>query len=290
MKPNMREPNPEVNSPKESLLDDLLIMVGALVFFLAIIYFGFNFMLGAILERLQPEHERRIFETFVKALPQAENEQQRIRVQQVIDGLTAHWEDAPLAYQSFLLNESSPNAFAFPGGYIGVTTGLLDMAETENELAFVLAHELGHFKHRHHIQGLSQGLSWMIVQAFFQMATGGTVSQNMVFDFFEMFSLRKNQREHETEADEFGLELLAKRYGHTRGAIHFFQKIKGQSAENLKLFEKFTSSHPLPEERIEQLQTWADDKKQNSAKLLPWPPAEKAVVPLNDAGPQPISP
>ena len=290
MKPNMREPNPEVNSPKESLLDDLLIMVGALVFFLAIIYFGFNFMLGAILERLQPEHERRIFETFVKALPQAENEQQRIRVQQVIDGLTEHWEDAPLAYQSFLLNESSPNAFAFPGGYIGVTTGLLEMAETENELAFVLAHELGHFKHRHHIQGLSQGLSWMIVQAFFQMATGGTVSQNMVFDFFEMFSLRKNQREHETEADEFGLELLAKRYGHTRGAIHFFQKIKGQSPENLKLFEKFTSSHPLPEERIEQLQKWADDKKQNSAKLLPWPPAEKAVVPSNDAGPQTISP
>ena len=284
MKPKMRSPDPEVNSPKESLLDDLLIMVAALAFFLGVIYFGFNFMIGAILERLQPEHERRIFEPLVKALPQAQDEQQRIRVQQVIDGLTEQWEEAPLAYKSFLLDESSPNAFAFPGGYIGVTIGLLDMAETENELAFVLAHELGHFKHRHHIQGLSQGLSWMIVQAFFQMATGGTISQTMVFDFFEMFSLRKNQREHETEADEFGLDLVAKKYGHTRGAIHFFQKMKDQSPENLKLFEKFASSHPLPEERIEQLQKWSDEKSQNSAKLIPWQLASEAET--FDAGPQ----
>ena len=91
------------------------------------------------------------------------------------------------------------------------------------------------------------------------------------FLIFEMFSLRKNQRAHETQADEFGLGLVAKRYGHTRGSIHFFQKMKDQSPENLKLFEKFASSHPLPEERIEQLQKWADEKSQNGTPLIPWP-------------------
>ena len=186
MKPKMREPNPEVNSPKESLLDDFLILGGALVVFLAVMYFGFSFMIGAILERLQPEHERRIFQTFVQVVPQVEDKKQQLRVQDVIDGLTAQWAEAPLAYQSFILDDAAPNAFAFPGGYIGVTTGLLDPVDSENELAFVLAHELGHFKHRHHIQGLSQNLSWVIVQAFFQMATGGSVSQTMVFEFFEM--------------------------------------------------------------------------------------------------------
>ena len=181
MKPKMREPNPEVNSPKESLLDDFLILGGALVVFLAVMYFGFSFMIGAILERLQPEHERRIFQTFVQVVPQVEDKKQRFRVQAVIDGLTAQWEEAPLAYQSFILDDAAPNAFAFPGGYIGVTTGLLDLVESENELAFVLAHDRPFQTPTPHSRFVAKPL--LDDRAPFQMATGGSVSQTMVFDF-----------------------------------------------------------------------------------------------------------
>ena len=272
MKPKMRTPNHDVNSPKESLLDDFLLLSGALLVFLAILYFGFSWGLEYALTKLTPQQERKAFEKVALLMSEYEGSKEKtpdaMRVQNLIDGLVAHWPDAQIPYASFILPESSPNAFAFPGGYIGVTQGLLDATETENELAFVLAHELGHFKYQHHLQGLSRAVSWAILQMTFSVGTGNNISQAAAFGFFELFSVRKHQRDQEREADAFGLDLVAKKYGHTRGAIHFFQKMKDQSPENLKLFEKFASSHPLPEERIEQLQKWSDEKTQNSAKLI----------------------
>ena len=286
----MKMPDPDVNSPKESLLDDFLILGGALLVLLTISYFGFNLGLEFLLKKLTPQQERKAFEKIVLLMEKAEGPQKETptthKAQTLLNDLVKQWPEAQIPYEVFVLPEMGPNAFAFPGGYIGVTQGLLDATETENELAFVLAHELGHFKHQHHLQGLSRAVSWAVLQMAFTVGTGSNISQTAAFNFFELFSIREHQRDQEREADAFGLDLVAKNYGHTRGAVHFFQKMKDQSPENLKLFEKFASSHPLPEERIEQLQKWSDEKSQNSAKLIPW----KAKVDLKpvavDAGPQ----
>lgn len=291
MKSQMRMPDPEVNSPKESLLDDFLMLGGALLIFVAILYFGFSFGFEFLLKKLTPPQERRAFEKIVLLMEKQDGDKKKtedeIKVQTLIDDLVKQWPDAEIPYASFVWDEATPNAFAFPGGYIGVTQGLIDATETENELAFVLAHELGHFKHRHHLQGLSRAVSWAVLQMAFTVGTGSNISQTAAFNFFELFSIREHQRDQEREADAFGLDLVAKKYGHTRGAIHFFQKMKDQSPENLKLFEKFASSHPLPEERIEQLQKWSDEKSQNSAKLIPWQAREEVNPVSVDAGPNP---
>ena len=233
----------------------------------------------SLLNQLSPQQERKVFEKMFGTfrLAQKVSPQDTQNLQGLVNDLVAHWPDAPFDIEVFVLEDKSPNAFAFPGGYIGVTQGLLDGVETENELAFVLGHELGHFKERHHVQGLSRAMSWTLVQMMFRVAIGTTISQDFMFHFFETFSLRRHQQEQESTADQFGIDLVNKKYGHTRGADHFFHKIKDDQQRKIKIFEKFLSSHPLHEDRIIALEKLIRQKyhpAQNDNPLIPWPHEE----------------
>ena len=75
-------------------------------------------------------------------------------LQTLLDRVALHWPESPYAFHAVVWEASQPNAFALPGGWVAVTTGLLEGAGSENELAFVLGHELGHF--RGHVRPLDQ--------------------------------------------------------------------------------------------------------------------------------------
>ena len=79
------------------------------------------------------------------------------QVERLLERLVLHWEDAPYDFEIVVISEEVPNAFAIPGGLIVVTTGLISGVESENELAFVLGHELGHFRNRDHLRSLGRG-------------------------------------------------------------------------------------------------------------------------------------
>jgi Zn-dependent protease with chaperone function len=142
------------------------------------------------------------------------------------------------------------NAFANPNGTIEVHAGLLKRLQAEQELAFVLAHEMGHYANRDHLRLLGRrGLLLILSSTIF----GSDRSINNLFtNGFNLAESRYSQTQ-ESKADAFALKLLAKTYGNTDAASSALQKILDHS-ENEAL--NFLSTHPHPKTRL------ADLKKQ----------------------------
>lgn len=139
-----------------------------------------------------------------------------------------------------------PNAFILPGGKIFLTSGFLEQTESENELSFVLCHELGHFYHRHTIKGLVT----QFLAGLFHLVIGGSNSSAGLTGLTQIFVHSTFSRDQESQADEFALSCLNSKYKHVNGYSHFFEKIKKLE---LGLNDKYFSSHPATEDRIENL-------------------------------------
>ena len=169
------------------------------------------------------------------------------RLKKLVDSLPA---DSPLHqydFHVFLDDSDSVNAVALPGSNIVVYRGLLDKVKSENELAMVLAHELGHFAHRDHLRSLGRGLGLTLLTT---MIFGqDSAASNLVAKALLTFQT-KYSREQETAADQFGVDLLARRYGHAGGATDFFIRINKDAGEKLPYL---LASHPHPQDRIDAL-------------------------------------
>ncbi len=119
-----------------------------------------------------------------------------------------------VAYQFRVADQSDPNAFALPGGYIYVTRGLLALSNSEDELAGVVGHEIGHVAARHSVQKISKQGPFALV---FGIASGltGLVSPLVgnliggIGDFTQSIIFSPYSRSQETQADRIGQEMAA---------------------------------------------------------------------------------
>jgi predicted Zn-dependent protease len=148
-----------------------------------------------------------------------------------------------------LVKNEEVNALALPGGHIVVFSALVKQAESENELAMVLAHELGHFAHRDHLKRLGRGLG-LTVAAMLVFGEDSAISRLMSNLFLVTES--SYSRQQEADADRFGLELLVNSYGHAGGAIDFFARVGKKAGRRAPYL---LASHPHPDDRIEELQS-----------------------------------
>ena len=177
-------------------------------------------------------------------------------VQLLVNRLAGHWEENPYAISISILDQPAPNAFAYPGGRIVITSGLLDSVTSESEMAFVLGHEIGHFNHRDHLRGLGRGLAIAFaLSALSQSGAGGVV--DLLTGATGMTS-RHFDRQQETAADEIGLELVWLEYGHVSGATDFFDHLSHSSGKIEKQFQSYLATHPVHSDRIEALRRLAD--------------------------------
>jgi Zn-dependent protease with chaperone function len=176
-------------------------------------------------------------------------------VSALLDRIALHWSDNPYTFHVVLLDDDVPNAMAFPGGAIVVTRGLLDRVTSENELAFVLGHELGHFRNRDHLRGLGRGLAFgLVMMALGSTGVGGTWELASVAG---QLAAREFDRDQETAADAFGLALVAEEYGHVSGSVDFFEHMPEPGGEVAKKLASYLATHPLNAERIAALQATA---------------------------------
>lgn len=155
-----------------------------------------------------------------------------------------------------LADPKTINAFALPGGQVFITKALYDRLETEDQLAGVLAHEIGHVIGRHgaeHIakQQLTQGLTGAAVLATYDpqnpRSRGAAVVAMMVGQLVNM----KYGRNDELESDSFGVEYLAQA-GYDPNAMIRVMEILAEASQGGAPPE-FFSTHPNPENRIEQI-------------------------------------
>ncbi len=146
-----------------------------------------------------------------------------------------------------VLPTSVPNAFALPGGKVFVLKGLLDKAENPDELAGILAHELGHLKHHDNMRGLiyNGGTSFLIGLLFGDVTGSSAVifaSRNVVEASYS--------REAETGADTFAIELMHALGRSPKPAAELMFRITGKEGGSA-----FTilASHPLTEDRLARM-------------------------------------
>ena len=148
--------------------------------------------------------------------------------------------DSRYKFQFFVTDDVSVNAFAMPGGYVVMHTGLLQLAATPEEVAGVLAHEVQHVEQRHSLRGIAQSLG---MTAAIGLLLGDISSIALLGG--ELLQL-KFSRDHETEADREGLKVLVAAKINPAGMRDFFGKMAAQS----KLDLGFLSTHPASDERM----------------------------------------
>jgi predicted Zn-dependent protease len=157
-----------------------------------------------------------------------------------------------------IIRDRSINAFAVPGGVIGVNVGLLLNAETEAELASVLAHELGHLSQRHFARQLAESKQnqWVYLAGFLSTialaAAGdgqGAVALGMSTQAAMIDKRLSYSRQYEQEADRIGLQTLAGAGMDPNAMPTFFQRMERQS-RMAGAVPEFLLTHPLTGSRI----------------------------------------
>ena len=162
-----------------------------------------------------------------------------------------------LPYEFVIVNDSSVNAWALPGGKIGINRGLLMMMENEAELAAVLAHEVAHAAARHGHQRanrafLSEGL-WALANAGLQVAgvESGGEFVGVARQAASVFGLTYS-RDAEREADFYGTEFMARAGYNPAAAVSLQQKFVAMSGGGQVPY--FLRSHPTSQERVDNNQ------------------------------------
>lgn len=157
------------------------------------------------------------------------------------------------------------NGGATLDGNILIFQGLLDAVKSENELAFVLAHEIAHIKQRHPIKSLSSGLLISIALSIITGSVDSSVSGALVS--VSMLTSLKFSRTQESHADEIALHALHAYYGHVHGSHDFFMHMKAM--EILPDLLKFTNTHPGTDKRIAHIQTLLQQRHYDNAHTNP---------------------
>jgi predicted Zn-dependent protease len=166
-------------------------------------------------------------------------------------------------FEFFLVRDGSINAFALPGGYVGVHSGLMLAAQSESELASVLAHEISHVTQRHIARQIAGTENSNIIASVAMLAaliiaarTNSQAGQAAVATTQGLAI--QNQldytREHEREADRIGLQVLQKSGFDTRGMANFFDRLQKSTRFQEGNAPSYLRTHPLNSERIADVQ------------------------------------
>lgn len=180
-------------------------------------------------------------------------------VQCIADAITKHVPKSVFngKWELVVFDEPQINAFALPGGKIGVYAGLLEVAENQHQLAAVIGHEVGHVIAEHGNERMSSSsLIGIGMEATNQLLkTKQVASSNMIMAGLGLglqvgFQLPFG-RTHETEADLIGLDLMARAGFQPEQSMKLWQNM--DKASGGKRQPEFLSTHPLPTTRIDTL-------------------------------------
>lgn len=160
-------------------------------------------------------------------------------------------------WEVVVFEDDQVNAFALPGGKIGVYTGLLQVAKNQHQIAAVVGHEIGHVIARHGNERMSNGALFGFGQHYVgQVLAANEVAQTPAIMQILGVSLQVGSlaysRVHESEADEIGLTLMAKAGFVPKESVELWRNMAALSSGSNQ--PEFLSTHPAPSTRIENLQ------------------------------------
>lgn len=167
-----------------------------------------------------------------------------------------------IPYHFYVIDDPSVNAFALPGGYIYVNAGLLNIAQTEDELSAAMAHEVGHVVARHGLKNVKKAqrtaLIFGILGIGAEIATGGSGGGRAARAASELLAaglITKNSRDYEREADYLGLYNMRDAGFNPHGMVGMFQRLERAGSSKQSSIGGIFASHPNAGERIRNTQT-----------------------------------
>ena len=180
-------------------------------------------------------------------------------------------------YTFFILRDSGINAFAAPGGFIGINAGLILATESEDELASVIAHEIAHVQQRHAARAMEASKNVNIGTAAALIAAiliGGSDSQMGEAAIYAGLAGSSQYqinftRENEYEADRIGIDILAKAGFEPEGMVGFFEILQDILGQDPSTQIEYLRTHPISTTRIAEAKDRAQRLKRRGNNRLP---------------------
>ncbi|WP_421736446.1 M48 family metallopeptidase [Caulobacter sp.] len=162
-----------------------------------------------------------------------------------------------------VLLDEAPNAFVLPGGHVGVTVGLLDLVDNDDQLAAVIGHEAGHVVAQHAAERYSQTMTSKILLGVAGAAAGtstdfGRGLKSYGDDASQYLFLLPFSRQHELEADRLGVDYMQRAGYQPRESVVLWRKMQAQGGGAGK--PEIASTHPSDASRIAALQAYISSK------------------------------
>lgn len=211
---------------------------------------------------ISPIEEQELGAAFFRSLHSRINISQDAEVQQYIDAIGHQLvtnSDLPAnPFHFFVVLDNQINAFAGPGGYIGINSGLLLLTESESELASVMAHEIAHVTQRHLYRAFEAASRLSIPTAAATLAAILIGTQSPALGQAALIAIQAGSvqfqidftRDNEKEADRVGMQTLAKSKYNPRSMPIFFERLQQSSRYYGKNIPEFLRTHPVSASRI----------------------------------------
>ena len=250
----------------------MLSLLAGLLLFIVSVYALLGLVIDYSVDSLSAEYEISIHKAFADELADAEmgNSNSSETENNTEDLLAQLLECTDIAYPvNLTIAESETlNAYASVGGNIVIYTGLLEQLKSENALAFVLAHEIAHFKNRDHLRGLGRAIVFVAISA---LLGGDDSDVSSLLSPVNSLELAQFSQSRESQADAQALNILNCHYGHIGGATEFFELIAETRTDVDFSFTHYFSSHPEAKLRIENIQTIAEEMNYSVEETQPKP-------------------
>ncbi|MFI4956587.1 MAG: M48 family metallopeptidase [Gammaproteobacteria bacterium] len=187
----------------------------------------------------------------------------------LLPSLPAHFADEKWEVVVFV--DKSPNAFALPGGKIGVNTGMITLVSGQDELAVVLGHELAHVIAGHSNERVSTQMATELGINLIAASAGSSgVNANRTAALLgagaQLGILLPFSRTQESEADKMGLTYMANAGFNPQASVTLWKKMAAEGKEK----PEFLQTHPSSQNRVQQFETWMFDAESdyNAAKRM----------------------
>ncbi|NEQ96086.1 MAG: M48 family metalloprotease [Cyanothece sp. SIO2G6] len=273
MKYTPKEITEEVNVTPTHPLVNLGYLAGTVVVSLVAIYAAMGVAVDLVVPRLSRSTEIKIGDSL---LPVAQDQfggnvladDTRVDYLESLAQPLIREELSDLPITIHLMDTEIANAAIIAGGHVFVTTGLLEESRSENELVFILGHELGHLANRDSLKSLGRSLFLLLGSLALGIGTQNGQSSPLLNTTLDFQSLHYS-REQETQADRYGMILTIEQYGHGGYALDFFER---HSAHEPSFIPEYVLTHPLSENRIEALELFAAENNWSlTGDLVPLP-------------------
>jgi len=273
---NLPVPN-EVNVGNTSAASEFVKLVIALVLFCIVLVVAVNISARYLAPYIPFHYEVSLTESVSKKLNDDTSSPSRQYLQELANSLAARMALPDDMFLIVHINSSQmPNAFATFGGHIIVTQGLLDLVDSENALAMVLAHEIAHIKHRDPIAAAGSSVVISIVMGILF----GNSDLTTISNASGLLTQFNYSRAQESAADQAAIDALIQYYGHINGAETFFKKMLEKPwSDNAP--PEFLSTHPNTPKRLANIETLRVNH--TNKPLTPLPDFVKQSPPSSDA-------